>query len=438
MSTEKEQEAFSLVIERHKEGSESNYRKGSENDIRRRVAQDMGFIEEFNAHRRANPDPDEDQVNKLIEEWISRYPSGRRAQLEQQIRDPAKELDALTELWVYQTLSCLGLNIEVNPLVTVKPGADPRTPDFGVSDDGTKCYVEVTLLRHEPVDLTRNLESQITTLLRSIENSAFYAILRSRGTLSSMPKKRTVIKPVMDLLASYSPDEVRAMGRLPSCVICHDNWQMSVTLCPRVSPGSSTDRLSVAPPAWTKGVDDVRRFRKKLRDKSNRYPNLDGPLIVAINSPDLIRPDDSEEILQALLGLEYVAYVEDHPEIPSRLVRKGDGLWLRGDLQPKNSRVAAVWCWSAHPYGTATTPRLYINVEAQRELPSAILRMPHAEVFASTGQHIARDGTSIEDILGVGSVWPKPFIRYFDAEELLVRRNFVPTERPETTRLDEI
>ena len=34
MSTEKEQEAFSLVIERHKEGSESNYRKGSENDIR--------------------------------------------------------------------------------------------------------------------------------------------------------------------------------------------------------------------------------------------------------------------------------------------------------------------------------------------------------------------------------------------------------------------
>ena len=34
MSTEKGQEAFSLVIERHKEGSESNYRKGSENDIR--------------------------------------------------------------------------------------------------------------------------------------------------------------------------------------------------------------------------------------------------------------------------------------------------------------------------------------------------------------------------------------------------------------------
>ena len=392
----------------------------------------MGFIEELNAHRRANPDPDEGQINKLIQEWLSRYPTGRRSQLEQQIQNPEKELDALTELWVYETMSRLGLSIEVNPLVTVKPGSDPRTPDFRVSDGKTKCYVEVTHLRHEPADTTRKLESQITDFLRSIKNSAFYAVLRSEGTLSSMPRKKTIIKPVTDLLASCNPDEVRRTGHLPSCVIRHQNWRMSVTLHPRVNPGSPTDRLSVAPPGWTKGVDDVRRFREKLIAKSKRYPNLDAPLIIAINAPDLIRPDDSEEVLLALLGSEHISYVKDHPEIPSRLVRKGDGLWLRGDFQPRNRRVAAVWCWSGHPYGVATTPRLYLNAEAPGQLPPAFLRMPYTEVFTSTGHYEARPGSSLEDILGVQSVWPKPFIRHFDAEAFFTRGIFVPTEGSET------
>ena len=391
----------------------------------------MGIIEELNAHRKANPDPDEEQINKLIQEWLSRYPAGRRTQLEQQIQDPAKKLDALTELWVYETLSRLGLTIEVNPPVTVKPGSDPRTPDFRVSDGKTECYVEVTLLRHEP-DLTRKFERQITNLLQSIENSSFYAFLRSEGTLSSMPRKKTIIKPVTDLLAIHTPDEVRRTGQLPSCLIRHESWQMSVTLHPRVNLGSPTSRLPVAPPGGTKGVDDVRRFRNKLRDKSNRYPNLDAPLIIAINAPGLIQPDDSEEVLLAILGSEHISYVKDHPEIPSRLIRKGDGLWLRGDFQPRNSRVAAVWCWSAHPYGVATTPRLYLNAEAPGQLPPAFLRMPHTEVFTSTGQHEARSGHSIEDILGVQSVWPKPFIRYFDAEAFFTRGIFVPTESPET------
>ena len=397
----------------------------------------MGLIDEFNAHRKANPDPDESQINRLIQEWLSRYPPGRRAQLEQQIQDPAKELDALTELWIYETLSCFGLDIEVNPTVTTTPGSALRTPDFRVSDGKVKCYVEVTLLKHEPADITRKLESQITNVLRSIENSAFHVFLRSKGTLSNLPSRKKILQPVSDLLSSYTPDEVRSLGRLPSCIIQHDRWQMSVTLYPRGNPGLPTGRLSVAPPAWTKGVDDVRRFRQKLRGKSNHYPNLDGPLIVAINSPDLIHPDDSEDVLSALLGAEHVAYVEDHPEIPSRLIRRGDGLWLRGDLQPQNLRVAGVWCWSAHPYGVATTPRLYLNTEAPGELPSTFLRMPCTEVFPSTGQYETRPGHSLEDILEVQSIWPKPFIRHFDAEALLTRGIFAPTESSETKEVND-
>ena len=392
----------------------------------------MGLIDEFNAHRKANPDPDEGRINKLIQEWLSRYPRGRCAQLEQQIQNPAKELDALSELWVYETLSRLGLSIDVNPPVEVKPGSDPRTPDFRVSDGKTKCYVEVTLLRQEPADITRKLESQITNFLRSIQNSTFHVFLRSEGELSNIPRKNTIMEPVRELLSTYTPEEVRRLDQMPSCTIHHDGWQMSVTLYPRGNPGLPTDKLSVAPPAWTKGVDDIRRFRKKLKDKSNHYPNLDAPLIVAINSPNLIHPDDNEEVLSALLGVEYVSYVEDHPEIPSRLIRKGNGFWLRGDLQPQNSRVAAVWCWSAHPYGTATTPRLYINAEVPCELPSALLSMPYTEVFTSTGHCETRPGHSLGDILGIQSIWPKPFIRHFDSEAFLTRGIFVPTDRSET------
>ena len=176
----------------------------------------MGYIDEFIAYRKSNPVPDKKQINELVDEWLSRYPSGRRSQLEHQIQDPVKELDALTELWVYETLTCLGLTIEVNPQVILVPGADFRTPDFMVTDGISKCYVEVTLLKHEPLDRTRKLEAEITNVLRSIKGSPFYVFLSSEGTLTNMPSKKKVLQPIEALLSRYTPDDLRRMEYPPS------------------------------------------------------------------------------------------------------------------------------------------------------------------------------------------------------------------------------
>ena len=392
----------------------------------------MGYIDEFIAYRKSNPIPDKKQINELVNEWLSRYPSGRRSQLEQQILDPVKELDALTELWVYETLTCLGLTIEVNPQVRLVPGADPRTPDFMVTDGISKCYVEVTLLKHEPPDRTRKLEAEITNVLRSIKGSPFHVFLSSEGTLTNMPSKKKVLQPVEALLSRYTPDDLRRMEYPPSCIIRHENWQMSAAIEPKSLPSKPNAPLSIAGPGWAGGVEDAQRFRKKLKAKSNHYPNLDAPLVVAVNSPDLIRPDDTGEVLIALLGTEQVSYVMGHPEIPSKLTRKGDGLWLRGDLRAQNSRVAGVWCWSAHPYGDATTPRMYLNTETPSKLPSAFLRLPYTKVFTSTGEHKAQPGDSLENILGVESSWPRPFVRHYDTKALFACGIYVPTDGTDT------
>ena len=237
----------------------------------------MGYIEEFNAYRKANPTPDKKQINELVDEWLSRYPSGRRSQLEQQIRDPAKELDALTELWVYETLSCLGLSIDVNPPVRLVPGADPRTPDFRVFDGTAICYVEVTLLKHKPLDLTRKLEARVVDVLRSIKGSPFHVFLDSEGTLTNMPSRRKILEPVETLLSNYTTDELRGMEHPPSCVIRHENWRMLATMLPRSLPIKSDAPLSIAGPSWANGVEDVQRFRQQAQGEIQALPQPGHP-----------------------------------------------------------------------------------------------------------------------------------------------------------------
>ena len=371
----------------------------------------MGFIQEWLDYHHANPFPDQARISELLNDWLSRYPSGRRSQLEDQIANPEKTLDAISELWVYETLQRLGLNVdEVNPKVQVKVGTPDRTPDFKVSDWTGECFVEVTTLHPQPPTPSRKLEQDVTDALQTIQSSEFHAFLQTEGELAKMPPRNKIIKPVEDLLARHTADQVERMPLHPWCIVEHDDWRMHVTIVPRGKQNRRNGPLSVAPPPWTGPVHDVRRFLTKLQKKANRYPNLGAPLVVAINAPGLIKPNDSEDILSALIGNE----------------ARRDSLWLRPDQSAKNSRLGAVWAWAASPYGTAATPRMYINAETSGTIPEAFRAMPHTEVFPTSRTVDNRTGRDLEDVLNTGTTWPQPFVRRYETIPFLKRGEYIP------------
>ena len=373
----------------------------------------MGFVSEWLDYHQANPYPDQTRITELLNDWLSRYPSGRRSQLEDQIGDPTKTLDAISELWVYETLHQLGLTVdEVNPRVKVRASAPERTPDFKVSDRTGTCYVEVTALHPEPPTPSRKLEWDVTDALRTIQSSEFHVFLETEGVLTAMPPRSTFVKPLEDLLSRYTPDQVEGMPQPPSCVVQHNDWRMRITIFPRSKQNRQTGPLSVAPPGWGGPVRDVPRFLKKLKTKSNRYPNLGAPLMVAINTPGLIRPDDVEDILSALMGTE----------------AKRDSLWIGPDRRTKNTRVAAVWAWAASPHSAAATPRLYINAEASGIIPEAFCAMPHTEIVPTSREVTSRTGRTLEDILKIGTTWPEPFVRRYETLPFLKRGEYIPID----------
>ena len=373
----------------------------------------MGFVSEWLDYHQANPYPDQTRITELLNDWLSRYPSGRRSQLEDQIADPKKTLDAISELWVYETLHQLGLTVdEVNPRVQVRSGAADRTPDFKVSDGTGECYVEVTALHPDPPTPSRKLESDVTDMLRTIQSSEFHAILKTEGVLTEMPPKNKIVKPLEDLLYRYTADQVEGMPQFPSCIVQHNDWRMRITIIPRSKQNMQVGPLSVAPPGWGGPVRDVPRFLRKLKTKSNRYPNLGAPLVVAINTPGLIRPDNTEDILSALIGNE----------------AKRDSLWIGPDQRTKNSRVAAVWAWSASPYSAAATPRMYINGEFPGTIPEAFRAMPHTEIVPSSREVTHRTGHTLEDILKTGTTWPEPFVRRYETLPFLKRGEYIPID----------
>lgn len=371
----------------------------------------MGFVSEWLDYHQANPYPDQTQVSELLNDWSSRYPSGRRSQLEDQIGDPMKFLDAISELWVYETLQQLGLNVdEVNPRVQVRAGTADRTPDFRVSDRTGECYVEVTALHPEPPTPSRKLEWDVTDVLRTIQSSEFHVFLETEGVLTAMPPRSKIVKALEDLLSRYTPNQLEPMVQPPSCVVQHNDWRMRITIFPRSKQNRQTGPLSVAPPGWSEPVRDVPRFLRKLKTKSNRYPNLGAPLVVAINTPGLIRPDNTEDILSALIGNE----------------AKCDSLWIGPDQRTKNSRVAAVWAWSASPYSAAATPCMYINGESPGTIPEAFRAMPHTEIIPSSREVTHRTGHTLEDILKTGTTWPEPFVRRYETLPFLKRGEYIP------------
>ena len=228
-----------------------------------------------------------------LESWFQRYPPSAQARLRGRFRseDDREHEGALFELFLHELFSHLDCSLEVDP----KIADGNKTPDFLVERHDRRFYLEATVVADHlgPFTLSPN-ERDVMEKLNALDSEHFDIRIDTKGTLSRTLGRHKVVQPFERLLAAHEPESVqrliakRGLSAAPAARIASGNWLLEGRLVPRTperqkSPGTKP----IVRGSWrAKYTDSVRPVRTALRKKAKRYPSLDAPLVVAVNTRD--------------------------------------------------------------------------------------------------------------------------------------------------------
>ena len=278
--------------------------------------------------------PDREQLLKLYESWFERYPSYAKQSLRRRLPGDS----AWFELMMHELLIQIGCKVEVKDI-----GNAGKNPDFLVQSDGGRCYTEVTTVNPESniavvdpnfEDALRKLR-KLSTTSDTLKSSGLEILLHVEGritrTLGSGELKQLLEKLLTenDLLSvkeypwTAQPQEITGEG-----------WKLRAELEPRLPSMRQENEELVTGPYGSFSGDASNKVREAVKKKARKYPNLDAPLIVALNVWDPRFRHETAE-MAALFGDEAIQYFLDRPDIPDRTVRMPDGVWVKGGYEPR-------------------------------------------------------------------------------------------------------
>ena len=154
-------------------------------------------------------------------------------------------------------------------------------------------------------------------------------------------------------------------------------------------------------------IDSSTPVQHAIKKKAGKYGSLDAPLVVAVNVTDEFF--DKGDEMSVLFGPQQVTFTPDRPDLPGRLTRKADGVWIKGGYKPRYTRLAAVLIFrDIAPWNLHGAPNcLYVNPHAEyTRLPDVLYRLPHArgvETQVPEAYEIqwSEDGENIGRLFGV-------------------------------------
>ena len=337
-----------------------------------------------------------DELIDTYKSWFERYPSYAKESLSQ-----ITWLDgAWFQLLIYELLVQLGCKVDVVDIDNTE-----MTPDFLVSRGGRNCYVEVTTVNpgDNPSVADRNLEDALCKL-NSLISSDFQIRLIVEGKISRTLSKKELTNTFGKLVSEHDPvmvrEQIDLMGEYgaPYTEIKDKGWVLRGELRPippegkhRTSPGLIVDVGG----SYT--GDASRNVQKAVSAKAKKYGCLDAPLIVAVNVLD--PRFDREAEMATLFGHEQIQYFPDLPEVADRLIRKAEGVWVKGGYKPRYTRLTGVMFFrSFFPWSPRGSASLYLNPSIDElELPKPCYRLPHAK--GEDGRMRWVEGVDIETLL---------------------------------------
>ena len=349
------------------------------------------------------------EIRDRLESWFERFPVEARHDVRERFRenDDHAHQGAVFELLIHELLIRLDCRVEVHPDI---PGTGSR-PDFLARHGDYSFYIEATVVDPKgSLSASRPLEEDVVAKINQLKSPHFYIYAKVDGELSSALSLRQVIEPFATLLRDHDPDEVQRMidergpNAAPSEKIECGGWSLHGWLqpLPPERRGDGRRGTLVIGPARSGMIDSSTPVQRAIQKKAGKYGHLDAPLVVALNARDSFFDKDDE--MQALFGKEQVTFTKDYPDLPVKLTRKADGVWIQGGYKPRYTRLAAVLIFrDIAPWNLCDAPNcLYVNPYIDyTTLPEVLYRLPHAraretqipheyEIQWFEGEHISR------------------------------------------------
>jgi len=356
-----------------------------------------------------SPRPEIAAVRSFVVQLLEAYPHDGVAEMVARVRsgDDVAFRSAGFELLIYDFLTRLGFKLQPHPVL--KNGSE-RKPDFHViAPDGSEFYLEASLATEDKGE-NWSANAMINTALDYLDSTHhpdFFVKIISEGEPTTQPSGKKLQRAVMNWLKSLDYDEVsKNGGELAFINWHHENWHLLVQAMPVKNRNQKPTKRLIGVSSMHSGlVDSSTPIRDKLKEKGQRYGELDLPLLVAVNfSAFNLNPIDE---MQALYGQEqFVVNVNDRHAEPE-LRRAQNGLWF-GTSGPRAVRVSGAWLFNDLTFYTAARRKqtVYFNPWAKDPLPDILKQLPHATMTEDF--KIQRNsGASLRDIFRLDERWPE-------------------------------
>jgi hypothetical protein len=356
------------------------------------------------------------RVRQLIEEWFLDFPADRRDHIEKRLRsrDYRQFAAGFWELYLFEVLKGAGLVVEV-----LKEAKD-RTPDFAVTVEGNRFFVEATIVTgvsdpQEQADRRRGVLLDSIEQLRSDKFTLDVQVDRDGGDVVD---KTGNSLPILDRLMTdlqvrlQELDGLAAADQLPNdtLLISHawqwtdDGW--AITFIPVLLP---KERWTIHTVPLVGGlshgepyvVRDEKALRGKLLDKLEHYQGNFQPLLIAVH---LDNPFASRRELAALVGWP-MELTQDRELLRSQFEQIPGVFFM--DEGRELGGVALIT--EFRPWSVAhVQPHLWVNPNATSPLPLFDVWPIHTFDLQMGPSRLTSAGRAPHESLGLAQDWPGP------------------------------
>ena len=180
----------------------------------------------------------------LSERWFAELPEQARSDLYGKFVNKRNDqhLAASFELLIHAILRRLGCSVQVEP----DRGTKQARPDFLVGHGDERFYLQVTVCTASGATGPGSTNDEIVyDWIDATDSAGFWLSRRSTGKFRSMPRKRKVVDPFVELMRQSDVDELwRSVEAgytlmMPSVLIEHEGWVLERRAVAEAAPPSS-------------------------------------------------------------------------------------------------------------------------------------------------------------------------------------------------------
>lgn len=324
------------------------------------------------------------KARDLFEEWFRQYPKKDQYDFLNSFQAAAKhQYDAaLWEMICYQIFYKQGFTLTHHPEIC---GSD-KTPDFLVTKNGyNSFYLECAVIQNEEEKHQAKIEEFINEKVKS----PYYLSIQYENKANSTPNLNNIVNDIQEFIGEYNSNEVDKKKTIDI-----DGWIIRIGI---IGKKSNTDNRTIACSAGGAQFIDRKSLINKLKNKSNKYKNLDKSLVMAINNINSRKRFDEQDIKEVLFG-----------NIDSD-INSLDGFFIKNG-KPKNQRLnGLIYANGVYPWSLGGVDiDFYNNPWAKLKLDYRLWNSDR-NYFSIKNQQISLSkskGKKIYEILGLEKDWP--------------------------------